>query len=116
MGRFLCLTLSTTLVSVDLAASLQEHVEGVHHAFAQVGGAAGRQQGAEFKGFGDTVLVDVRQHVLIPLATQNDLGVVVVKVDLWRLKEKRFISLFSIIFWQRQSYLILPNPTPLLCN
>lgn len=98
MGRFLCLTLSTTLVSVDLAASLQEHVEGVHHAFAQVGGAAGRQQGAEFKGFGDAVLVDVRQHVLIPLATQDDLGVVVVKVDLWRLKKKDLLVYFPSSF------------------
>ena len=66
-----------------LAAPLQKHVERVHHAFAQVGRAAGRQQGAEFEGFGDAVLVDVCQHVLIPLATQDDLGVVVVKVDLW---------------------------------
>lgn len=65
-----------------LAASLQQHVEGVHHAFAQVGGAAGRQQRAEFEGFGDTILVDVRQHVLVPLATQDDLGVVMVKVNL----------------------------------
>lgn len=67
-----------------LAASLQKHVEGVHHAFPQVGGASGCQQGAEFEGFGDTVLVDVCQHVLIALATQDYLGVVVVKVDLWK--------------------------------
>jgi len=72
--------------SGGLAAPLQKHVEGVHHALAQVGGAPGRQQGAEFEGFGDAVLVDVRQHVLIPLATQDDLGVVVVKVDLRRWK------------------------------
>ena len=72
-----------------LAASLQKHVQGVHHAFTQVCGAARRQQGAEFEGFGDAVLVDVCQHVLIPLAAQDDLGVVVVKVDLRR--KERFI-------------------------
>lgn len=71
-------------IIVGLAASLQKHVEGVHHAFAQVGGAARRQQGAEFEGFGDAVLVYVCQHVLIPLATQDDLGVVMVKIDLRR--------------------------------
>lgn len=74
-------------IIVDSAASLQEHVEGVHHAFAQVGGAAGCQQGAQFEGFGDTILVDVCQYVLIPLAAQDDLGVVVVKIDLWRKKQ-----------------------------
>lgn len=65
-----------------LAAPLQEHVQGVHHALAQVSGAARRQQGAEFEGFGDAVLVDVGQHVLVSLAAEDDLGVVVVEVDL----------------------------------
>lgn len=65
-----------------LAASLQEHVEGVHHALAQVGGAARCQQGAELEGFGDAVLVDVGQHVLVSLTAEDDLGVVVVEVDL----------------------------------
>lgn len=69
---------------MGLAASLQKHVEGVHHAFTQVSGTARRQQGTKLEGFGDSVLVDVRQHVLISLATQDDLGVVVVKVDLQR--------------------------------
>lgn len=79
-----------------LAASLQKHVQGVHHAFMQVRGAAGRQQGAEFEGFGDAVLVDVCQHVLIPLAAQDDLGVVVVKVDLGRQERNLFIRLYSL--------------------
>lgn len=74
-----------------LAASLQEHIEGVDHALTQVSGAAGRQQGAEFEGFGHPLLVDVRQHVLIFLATQDDLGVIVVKVDLWKLKKNNVI-------------------------
>lgn len=69
-------------ISVALAASLQEHVQGVDHAFAQVSGAARRQQGAEFEGFGDTVLVDVGQHVLVSLTAKDDFGVVVVEVDL----------------------------------
>lgn len=68
--------------TVGLAASLQKHIEGVHHAFTQVSGTARRQQGAKFEGFGDAVLIDVCQHVLISLATQDDLGVVMVKVDL----------------------------------
>lgn len=93
---------------MGLAASLQKHVEGVHHAFTQVSGTASLQQGAKFEGFGDAVLIDVCQHVLIPLATQDDLGVIMVKVDLWRLKRKLFISLFSI-FWHKTcaSYLFL---------
>lgn len=74
-------------ITVSLAASLQKHVEGVHHAFTQVGGTAGRQQGAEFEGFGNTILINVCQHVLISLATQDDLGVVVVKIHLYRKKE-----------------------------
>lgn len=86
MHWFDCLTLSIIYYCSGLAASLQEHVEGVHHAFTQVSGAARRQQGAQFEGFGDSVLIDVRKHVLIPLATQNDLCVVVIKIDLWRLK------------------------------
>lgn len=65
-----------------LAASLQKHIEGIHHALPQVSRAAGLQQGAELEGFGDAVLVNVRQHVLICLATQDDLGVIVVKVHL----------------------------------
>lgn len=69
-------------ISVALAASLQEHVQGVHHAFAQVSGAPRRQQGAEFEGFGDTVLVDVGQHVLVSLTAKDDFGVVMVEVDL----------------------------------
>lgn len=69
-------------ISVALAASLQEHVQGVHHAFAQVSGAPQRQQGAEFEGFGDTVLVDVGQHVFISLTAKDDFGVVMVEVDL----------------------------------
>lgn len=75
-------------IGVALAASLQEHVEGVHHAFAQVSGAARGQQGAELKGFGDTVLVDVGQHVLVALTAKDDLGVVVVEVDLWKKTEQ----------------------------
>ena len=72
---------------MGLAASLEKQVEGVDHAFTQVSRAARCQQVAEFEGFGDTVLIDVCQHVLISLATQDDLGVVMVKVDLWRLKK-----------------------------
>lgn len=80
---FLCL-----LSRVRLAAPLQQHVEGVLHAFTQVAGAARRQQGAQFEGFGHSVLVDVRQHVLFFLAAKDDLGVVVVEVDLWEGKKK----------------------------
>lgn len=80
MCRFGCVTPSKT--HIGLAASLQKHVEGVHHTFTQVSGTSRRQQGAEFEGFGDAVLIDVGQHVLIPLATQDNLGVVVIKVDL----------------------------------
>lgn len=72
--------------AAGLAASLQKHVERVHHAFTQVGRTARLQQRAQFEGFGHAVLVDIRQQVLIPLAAQDDLGVVVVKVHLWRLK------------------------------
>lgn len=71
---------------MGLAASLKEHIEGVHQALAQVVGAARRQQGAELECFRDSFLVDVRQHVLIPLAAQDDLGVIMVKVNLWRKK------------------------------
>lgn len=71
-------------IILGLAASLQQHIEGVLHALTQVCGAARRQQGVELEGFGDAVLVDVRQHVVLPLTAQDDLGVVVVKVDLWR--------------------------------
>lgn len=78
---FVCLCNSVRGGSA-LAASLQKHVQGVHHAFPQVSGAARRQQGAELEGFGDPVLVDVGQHVLVSLATKDDLGVVVVEVDL----------------------------------
>lgn len=67
---------------MGLAAPLQQHVEGVNHAFTQVRGTARRQQGAEFERFGDTVLIDVRQQILLPLAAQDDLGVVVVKIHL----------------------------------
>ena len=69
---------------VGLAAPLQKHIERVHQTLTQVSGATGRQQGAKVEGFGDTVLVDVCQHILIPLGTQDDLGVIVVKVNLWR--------------------------------
>lgn len=79
---------------MHLAASLQEHIEGVHHALTQVSGAARRQQVAEFEGFGNAVLVDVSQHVLILLTAQDDLGVVVVKVHLWRYKV-RVVILFG---------------------
>lgn len=84
-------------ICVALAASLQKHVQGVHDALAQVAGAARRQQGAQFEGLGDSVLVDVCQHVFTSLAAQDDLGVVVVKVDLWR-KNNVFIISFTIIF------------------
>lgn len=67
---------------MGLAASLQKHVEGIHHALPQVSRAARLQQGAEFEGFGDAVFVNVCQHILLPLATQDDLGVIVVKVNL----------------------------------
>jgi hypothetical protein len=49
---------------------------------AQVCGAAGGEQGAQSEGGGHTLLVDVCQHVLLPLGAQDDLGVVVVEVDL----------------------------------
>lgn len=96
-----------------LAAPLQEHVKGVDHAFAQVAGAAGRQQGAQLEGFGDAVLIDIREHVLVPLAAQDDLGVVVVKIDLWRQKSL-FISSFSInlschALWLNRAPLNMPS-------
>lgn len=71
-----------------LAASLQQHVKGVDHAFSQVSGAARCQEGSKCEGFRDAVLIDVRQHVLVLLAAEDDLGVVVVKVYLWRYKKK----------------------------
>lgn len=49
---------------------------------AQVCGAAGGEQGAQPEGGGHTLLVDVCQHVLLPLGAQDDLSVVVVEVDL----------------------------------
>lgn len=70
------------LSRVRLAAPLQQHVEGVLHALTQVAGAARRQQGAQVEGFGHSLLVDVRQHVLFFLAAKDDLGVIVVEVDL----------------------------------
>lgn len=82
--RFVCFTLSGTHGCVGLSASLQQHVQRVHHACTQICWTARCQQGAEFEGFGDTILVDICQYVLISLATKDDLGVVVVKVDLWR--------------------------------
>lgn len=75
-----------------LAAALQQHVEGVHHALAQVAGAARRQQGAELEGFGHPLLVDVRQHVVLSLAAEDDLGVVVVEVDLWEGKNTMMLA------------------------
>lgn len=94
-----------------LDASFEQHVQGVHDALAQVAGAARRQQGAQFEGLGDSVLVDVGQHVFTSLAAQDDLGVVVVKVDLWRKRNILIISLTIVVcesrwLFERSSMLI----------
>lgn len=85
----LCLRL---LGGVRLAAPLQQHVERVLHALAQVAGAARRQQGAQLEGFGNSLLIDVGQHVLFSLAAKDDLGVVVVEVDLWEGKRNGLVN------------------------
>lgn len=75
-----------------LTAPLQQHVERVLHALTQVAGAARRKQGAQFEGFGHAFLIDVRQHVLFSLAAEDDLGVVVVEVDLWESKKNKTVN------------------------
>jgi len=91
---------------------LHQHAEGVLHALAQVCGAAGRQQGAQLEGGGHALLVDVGQQVLVLLAAQDDLGVVVIKVDLWGEREREREGCYVIIMYE----LLCMNTINVFCN
>lgn len=71
-------------------ASLQQHVQGILQTTPQVRSAARTEQRAQLEGGGGSLFVDVRQQIFVLLCVQDELGVVVVEVDLLKDEEKKF--------------------------
>lgn len=74
-------------------ASLQQHVQGILQTTPQVRSAARTEQRAQLEGGGGSLFVDVRQQIFVLLCVQDELGVVVVEVDLLEDEEKSFVIL-----------------------